>query len=134
MNIAAIASMNMPTRIRNRKISTRTIVGLPLSEPRKAATIVGSPSNVNTQAASLAVAAMNRMVPEVRADLDEDARQLRQGDRAVEDDRKEQREEHGDPGGFGRGEVAVHDPDQQDDRGQHRQDRGEAGGDHTCGG
>ena len=42
--MAAIASMNMPTRIRNRKTRTSTMVGPVLIAPRKPATCCGSPS------------------------------------------------------------------------------------------
>ena len=63
MNMAAMASMNMPTTTKNRKINTMIKVVFCVTEPNQVPTMTGRPSYANTQAANLPVAAMNKMPP-----------------------------------------------------------------------
>lgn len=69
MKIAAVASINIPTMIKKTNSIERIIRGLSLIFPMSDATLVGSPSYVNTQLAAVAVTATNKIVPVIFAVL-----------------------------------------------------------------
>ena len=64
IKIAAVASINIPTR--RKKTNNKSIItrGLSLTPLRNSATFVGKPSYENTQLAACAVTAINKIVPD----------------------------------------------------------------------
>ena len=93
-----------------------------LTASSRTATLSGRPSNANIQAASCDVAAMNRIVPEMRAVDTKYLRQFRQRHSSVDQQGQDQHVYHRDSRGLGWREDAARDTHNEDDRGQHWQD------------
>ena len=63
MKIAAVASMNIPTTIRNAYSTNRMIIRLSEIPAIRLATLLGSPSSSNNREAGFAAIATKRIVP-----------------------------------------------------------------------